>query len=197
MPDVWRFPRDRADRARQFKDRRGHAGADVERRRNFRTQPHGRQQRGDNVGNVHEVPGLFAVAVNGGGPALDQALQKDRQDAGVDARRILPRPKHVEEPQGYGLQSKTVGKYARIVLAQELLNYVDRDAPLFRSCREMMYEAGEPLLARAQEAGAVRPDTNLSEVIQMVGGIAKIQGVDPAQIDHILDIALDGLRYRE
>src|ERR1700729_4381623 len=26
-------------------------------------------------------------------------------------------------------------------LAQELLNYVDRDAPLFRSCREMMYEA--------------------------------------------------------
>jgi AcrR family transcriptional regulator len=81
-------------------------------------------------------------------------------------------------------------------LAQELLNYVDRDAPLFKSCREMMYEAGEPLLARAQEAGAVRPDTNLSEVIQMVGGIAKIQGIDPAQIEHILDIALDGLRYR-
>ena len=43
----------------------------------------------------------------------------------------------------------------------------------------------------------MRPDTNLSEVIQMVGGIAKIQGVDPAQIEHILDIALDGLRYRE
>ena len=82
-------------------------------------------------------------------------------------------------------------------LAQELLNYVDRDAPLFKSCREMMYEAGEPLLARAQEAGAVRPDTNLSEIIQMVGGIAKIQGAPPAQIEHILDIALDGLRYRE
>ena len=31
----------------------------------------------------------------------------------------------------------------------------------------------------------------------MVGGIAKIQGVEPEQIDHILDIALDGLRYRE
>jgi AcrR family transcriptional regulator len=82
-------------------------------------------------------------------------------------------------------------------LAQELLNYVDLDAPLFKSCRAMMYEAGGPLLARAQEAGAVRPDTNLSEVIQMVGGIAKIQGIDPAQIEHILDIALDGLRYRE
>ncbi len=30
----------------------------------------------------------------------------------------------------------------------------------------------------------------------MVGGIAKIQSPDPAQIDHILDIALDGLRHR-
>ncbi|MFZ1997453.1 MAG: helix-turn-helix domain-containing protein [Solirubrobacteraceae bacterium] len=81
-------------------------------------------------------------------------------------------------------------------LAQELLDYMDRDAPLFKGCRAMMYEAGGPLLQRAQDAGAVRPDTELSEVIQMVGGIAKIQGAEPAQIEHILDIALDGLRYR-
>lgn len=81
-------------------------------------------------------------------------------------------------------------------LAQELMDYIERDAPLFTSCRAMMYEAGEPLLERAQAAGAVRPDVALSEVIQMVGGIAKIQGAEPAQIEHILDIALDGLRYR-
>ena len=30
----------------------------------------------------------------------------------------------------------------------------------------------------------------------MVGGIAKIPAADPEQIDHILQIALDGLRYR-
>jgi AcrR family transcriptional regulator len=82
-------------------------------------------------------------------------------------------------------------------LAHELLDYMDREAPLFKSCRTMMYEAGEPLLKRAREAGAVRPDINLSDVIQMVGGIAKIQGAEPAQIEHILDIALDGLRYRD
>jgi AcrR family transcriptional regulator len=81
-------------------------------------------------------------------------------------------------------------------LAHELLNYVDRDAPLFRSCRGALWAAGEPLLERAQEARAVRPDTNLSEIIQMVGGIAKIPATDPGQIDHILDIALDGLRYQ-
>jgi hypothetical protein len=42
----------------------------------------------------------------------------------------------------------------------------------------------------------VRPDTDLPEVIQMVGGIAKIATSEPGQVDHILDIALDGLRYQ-
>jgi AcrR family transcriptional regulator len=81
-------------------------------------------------------------------------------------------------------------------LAQELLDYVDRDAPVFQSCRTALFAAGEPLLKRAQEARVVRADTNLHEVIQMIGGIAKIPTSEPGQIDHILDIALDGLRYR-
>jgi AcrR family transcriptional regulator len=81
-------------------------------------------------------------------------------------------------------------------LAQELLNYVDRDAELFRSCRAAMWAAGGPLLERAQQAEVVRGDTDLGEVIQMVGGIAKIPAGAPDQIDHILDIALDGLRYQ-
>ena len=81
-------------------------------------------------------------------------------------------------------------------LAGELLNYVDRDAEVFKSSRAALFAAGEPLLERAQKAHAVRTDTDLTEDIQMVGGIAKIQASDPAQINHILDMALDGLRYR-
>jgi AcrR family transcriptional regulator len=81
-------------------------------------------------------------------------------------------------------------------LAQELMNYVDRDAPLFQNCRAALYAAGEPLLERAQQAKVARTDTNLVEVIQMVGGIANIPASDPEQIDHILELALDGLRYR-
>jgi AcrR family transcriptional regulator len=82
-------------------------------------------------------------------------------------------------------------------LAQELLDYVDRDAAVFQSCRTALFSAGEPLLKRAQEAHVVRADTDLHEVIQMIGGIAKIPTPEPGQIDHILRIALDGLRYRE
>jgi AcrR family transcriptional regulator len=81
-------------------------------------------------------------------------------------------------------------------LAGELLNYVDRDAAVFRTSRAALFSAGEPLLVRAQEAGVVRPDVDIAEVIQMVIGIAKIPAGDPAQNQHILRIALDGLRYR-
>jgi AcrR family transcriptional regulator len=81
-------------------------------------------------------------------------------------------------------------------LAAELLNYLDQDAELFKICRTSLFAAGEPLLRRAQEAGVVRPDVEIGEVIQMVGAIRKIPASDPAQVDQILRIALDGLRYR-
>jgi AcrR family transcriptional regulator len=81
-------------------------------------------------------------------------------------------------------------------LAHELLNYLDQDAELFRVCRASLFDAGEPLLKRAQEAGVVRPDVTIAEVIQMVIGIAKIPASEPGQNEHILRIALDGLRYR-
>jgi AcrR family transcriptional regulator len=81
-------------------------------------------------------------------------------------------------------------------LASELLNYMDHDASLFKACRGSLFDAGEPLLTRAQEAGVVRPDVTIADVIQMMAGIGKIPTSDPAQLDHVLRIALDGLRYR-
>jgi AcrR family transcriptional regulator len=81
-------------------------------------------------------------------------------------------------------------------LAAELQNYLDADAPLFQTCRTSLFEAGEPLLQAAQAAGIVRRDVSIGEVIQMVVGIAKMPTKDPKQNEHILRIALDGLRYR-
>jgi AcrR family transcriptional regulator len=81
-------------------------------------------------------------------------------------------------------------------LADQLLNYLDMDAPLFQNCRASLYAAGEPLLQRAQEAGVVRSDVEFSQVMQMVMGITKIPASDPGQTEHVLRIALDGLRYR-
>jgi AcrR family transcriptional regulator len=81
-------------------------------------------------------------------------------------------------------------------LADELMNYMDKDAPLFTACRASMFAAGEPLLRRAQESGAVRSDVEFGEILQMVMGIGKVPTTDPAQTEHMLRIVLDGLRYR-
>jgi AcrR family transcriptional regulator len=81
-------------------------------------------------------------------------------------------------------------------LAHELLNYLDEDAQLFRECRAALFAAGEPLLKRAQDAGVVRQDVEFSDVMHMVGGITKMPASDPGQVEHVLHVALDGLRYR-
>jgi AcrR family transcriptional regulator len=81
-------------------------------------------------------------------------------------------------------------------LANELLNYLDEDAALFRECRASLFAAGEPLLKRAQEAGVVRTDVDFTDVLQMVGGITRMPAIDRPQMEHIVRIALDGLRYR-
>ena len=80
-------------------------------------------------------------------------------------------------------------------LAAEMLNYVERDAPVFKTSRAALFEAGGPLLQRAQDAGVVRPDVDIADVIQMVIGIAKIPAADPSQTARMVRIALDGLRF--
>ncbi|MGO9750746.1 MAG: TetR/AcrR family transcriptional regulator [Solirubrobacteraceae bacterium] len=81
-------------------------------------------------------------------------------------------------------------------LAAELTNYLDQDAPLFQACRASLFAAGEPLLKRAQDARVVRGDVGFSDLLHMVAGISKIPSSDPKQVEHIIRIALDGLRYR-
>jgi transcriptional regulator SbtR-like protein len=49
--------------------------------------------------------------------------------------------------------------------------------------------------ARA-EAGVVRPDANFTDVGRMVSGIAVVPTSDPEQQERMLQLALDGLRYR-
>ena len=81
-------------------------------------------------------------------------------------------------------------------LADELFASRDPNAPVFRSCRESFHRAGRPLLERAQDAGVVRKDLTFDDVVKLVAGIAKSPGAEPEQINRILEVALDGLRYQ-
>jgi AcrR family transcriptional regulator len=80
-------------------------------------------------------------------------------------------------------------------LATEMMATIDQDAEVFVASRAAITAAGDMLLQRAQDAGVVRPDTNFTDVGRMVAGIASVHTADPGQIERILDVALDGLRY--
>jgi len=80
-------------------------------------------------------------------------------------------------------------------LAEEL--FADgHDSAVFRTCHDAFRSAGAPLLARAQEAGAARPDAQLDDVVRMIAGIAKMPETAPGQTERMLEMAFDGLRYR-
>jgi AcrR family transcriptional regulator len=79
-------------------------------------------------------------------------------------------------------------------LAEELFAYAGPNPEVFATCRSSLYAAGGPLLERAQRAGFVRDDVDISDVLHLVSGIAKTSTPDPGQGDRLLEIALDGLR---
>jgi AcrR family transcriptional regulator len=75
-----------------------------------------------------------------------------------------------------------------------VIEALNRESEMFRSCREAMYEAGEPLFQRAQAAGEVRGDASFDDLLRLVSGLTSGTYVDDAQRDRVLMIALSGLR---
>lgn len=76
-----------------------------------------------------------------------------------------------------------------------LLAGLNRDSETFRACRTELFTAGGPLLERAQREGVVRPDVTIVDVMWMVSGVAGVNFGDPGQREHVLAVALDGLRF--
>jgi AcrR family transcriptional regulator len=80
-------------------------------------------------------------------------------------------------------------------LTEEMLTTMTKDAPVFRTCHDAIFGAGEPLLERAKAAGVVRQDVEFSEAIALVSGVMMVRNATPEQKKRVLAVALDGLRY--
>jgi AcrR family transcriptional regulator len=78
-------------------------------------------------------------------------------------------------------------------IASELLKQTDRSNPLFKNNRARVMAVGRPLLAAAQDAGEVRGDLTLEQILDMIVAIGAIHG-DTGYTEPILQAALDGLR---
>ena len=75
-----------------------------------------------------------------------------------------------------------------------LVEALNQGSPTLQVCRQNLVDAGGPLLARAQEAGVVRKDVAIDEVMRLVSGITGVKFADDSQRDKVLAVALDGLR---
>ena len=81
-------------------------------------------------------------------------------------------------------------------LSTELLATIGMQSPLFADCHTAIFAAGGPLLERAQAAGVVRPDVTANEALRLVSGVLMVRSAEPDEINRLLDLAMDGLRYR-
>jgi AcrR family transcriptional regulator len=82
-------------------------------------------------------------------------------------------------------------------LSGALLSTMDKSAELFTSTHQMINDAAGPLLERAKEAGEMRPDVTLSDLLKLVNGIGLVTerlGDGSEEADRLLSILFDGLR---
>ncbi len=82
-------------------------------------------------------------------------------------------------------------------LSSALMSASHDDTSALARCSKPMREAGAALLARAQEAGAVRPDVSIADLLQLTNAIslaAEETPDDPELADRLLTLTCRGLK---
>ena len=77
-----------------------------------------------------------------------------------------------------------------------LIEAMNRDSAVMAACRTALYDAGAPVLARAQEAGVARKDVDITDVVRLIAGVAGVSADDAEQRQRMIGLAVDGLRAR-
>ena len=116
---------------------------------------------------------------------LLEALYLDEVDAVVAAAETLDLLGWVHRFMAFSRSKHPV--------ASELLKSASGSDPVFSSSRERVLAAGRPLLTAAQEAGEIRADLTLEQILDLVIAVTAIRG-DAGYVEPILQAALDGLR---
>jgi AcrR family transcriptional regulator len=96
--------------------------------------------------------------------------------------------------------SQWLHRYVGFAATKKALNEALLDAApdsnVLGACRTALAGAGTSLVERAQRAGVVRADTSFIDIARLIGGIAMVPTTEPGQKERLVDLALDGLRYR-
>jgi len=188
------------------------------------TETQARPQRADAKRNVERLLDAARVAIARDGP--DASLDDIARDAGVGSgtlyrhfptRVALLEAVYREEVQrlcaeGDRLLDSDVEPGA--ALSEWLRAYVSfgavkrglmgpltatlgQDSGLFSSCKSMVRATGGRLVERAQQAGAIRDDVELTDVLTLVSAIAhagELTREGSGLSERLLTVAIDGLR---
>ncbi len=130
--------------------------------------------------------------------ALLEAVYLDSiEELGAEAESLLDAPS----------PGDALATWLRSLLAHNLTQRGLKEAlmltagsELAASCKLQMRAAGAALLARAQQAGAIRPDAEIGDLMRFVHGIAlatEQTGEGPGRAERLLALMMDGLRYHE
>lgn len=127
---------------------------------------------------------------------LEAVFQDGMETLAVEARRLM-----ASDPPGPALDrwlrlNMERATTYRGLAASVMVTLLDEGSDLYVACRDMR-AAGSALVARAQEAGALRRDVELSDLLMLVHGIAwasqQSRRLDD-RADRLLTLAMDGLR---
>ena len=116
---------------------------------------------------------------------LLEALYTDEVDALCEAAATLDFEGWLRRFFAYFTSKRTI--------AGELLEHTGSDDPVFGRNRARVLASGEPLLLAGQQAGVIRADLTLEQILDLVIAIAKLPG-EADYVEPILSAALDGLR---
>jgi len=79
-------------------------------------------------------------------------------------------------------------------LAAALLRFNDREQRTSSVCHQALVDAGTVLLADARDAGKVRSEVTITELLTLVSAIALATECTPTDGARLLNLALDGVR---
>src|SRR3954453_19990528 len=159
-----------------------------------------------------------AFADNGTGAPLEDVAERARVGIGTlyrhfPTRQALLEAVYVDEVEAmaraanelsalppWDALSQWLHQYVGFAATKRALNEAlleaAPDSDVLLSCRTAITGAGTALVERAQRAGVIRADASFMDVGRMVAGIAMVPTADPGQKERLLELALDGLRYR-
>ena len=128
--------------------------------------------------------------------ALLEAVDKDQVDGLEVLAGTLLTAESPGEALGQWLRAFAAFGRTKRSLSSALVAALGKDSELLSECSRVLRSCTTALLARAQEAGAVRPDVQSHDLIRLTHGlIVAAEGAsgDPGQAERMLDLLMGGL----